>query len=589
MSVGAAGCVALADALPDGRRGTAGPFRFTDPIEIIVAARVAEVRAAIERAERCALDGRWVVGWVTYEAAPAFDAALQVRDADDTPLAWFAVFDAPHDGSVLATSQAVPVGWRADVPRAEYEAHVASTREGIARGDYYQVNHTLRLACGAPLDVLDLWTRLRSAQLDDGRVGRAVYVRAGECHVACATPELFFTRRGRTIVTRPMKGTAARGRWSAEDDARAAELARSEKERAENVMIVDLLRNDVGRIAEPGSVRVPALFALERYPTVWQLTSTVEATVRADVTLVDAFAALFPCGSVTGAPKVAAMRRIVDVEASPRGMYCGAVGVIAPGGDCDFGVAIRTAWSTNGGRTTRYGAGGAVTWDSEPAAEWHEAMLKARVLTAEPRPAFALLETMRLEDGAYPLLARHLARLASSARYFGFADPTDAARSELQRVAAEQRSARVRLTADRDGRVDVTHTPLPAAAEQSWRVRLARTPVSCNDVFLHHKTTHRAAYERARAESGAGVDDVLLWNADGELTETTIGNLVVRLDGAMWTPPRDCGLLAGTLREALLERGEVAERVLPTTVLARAEGLWLVNGVRGRVPLRVVE
>jgi para-aminobenzoate synthetase/4-amino-4-deoxychorismate lyase len=595
----------------------AAPLLFAAPRAVHAAWTVDSVRPLLDAVDRAVRDeGRWAVGVVSYEAAPAFDAALQVRspapgDGPALPLAWFAVFDGPRafGPAALAACTAAPgdaqAHWTPEVDETAYVREVAATRAGIARGDYYQVNHTLRLTADAPVDALALWARLRAAQLDAGApggpVGYGAFLDTGAWRVASASPELFFARSGRELVARPMKGTAPRGRWSEEDDARAGALRASEKERAENVMIVDLLRNDLARVAEPGSVRVPALFALERYPTVWQLTSTVAATARPGTTLADLFAALFPCGSVTGAPKVAAMRRIASVERSVRGPYCGAVGVVAPGGDCVFNVAIRTAWQTAdprgaGGVTTRYGVGGGVTWDSDPAAEWQEALLKARVLAAGAPPAFALLETLRLDDGVYGRGEAHLARLAASARWFGRGDPTAAARAALAHVAEGHAAGswRVRLTVAADGTADATATPAPAvavsaaasAATVPWRVVLARAPVDADDPFLHHKTTHRAVYDARRAEA-PWADDVLLVNGRGELTEFTVGNLVVRRDGACWTPPRASGLLGGVLRAELVAGGAVQERVLRPAELDDAEGVWLVNALRGWVPVRL--
>jgi para-aminobenzoate synthetase/4-amino-4-deoxychorismate lyase len=509
------------------------------------------------------------------------------------------VFDGPRAcGAAALAAHAdgarADAAWTSEIDAAAYAAAVQATREGIARGDHYQVNHTLRLATRDPVDPLALWARLRAAQLGAGEAsapgGYGAYVDGGAWQLASASPELFFARAGRALLARPMKGTAPRGRWSDEDDSRAAALHASAKERAENVMIVDLLRNDLARVAERGSVHVPALFDVERYPTVWQLTSSIAATARPGTTLADLFAALFPCGSVTGAPKIAAMRRIAAVERSPRGPYCGAVGVLAPGGDAVFSVAIRTAWAARG--VTRYGVGGGVTWDSEPDAEWREAELKARVLHATRRPPFALLETLRLDGGAYPLEAAHLARLAASARYFAYADPTPAARAALAALAARADLVagawRVRLTAAADGVVQAVPTPAPPPPTAPWRVAVSRTPVDADDPFLHHKTTYRAVYESRRAE-WPDADDVLLVNARGELTEGTIANLVVEREGRRWTPPRACGLLGGVARAGALAAGEVAEAVLHPTALAGAERAWLVNALRGWVPLRLGE
>ncbi|HWJ24888.1 MAG TPA: aminodeoxychorismate synthase component I, partial [Gemmatimonadaceae bacterium] len=531
--------------------------------------------------------GLHAVGYVAYDAAPAFDPALAARRRAGMPLLWFGVFREPRDATAMlaaATPDAGSARWEPSASRAEWDAAIECARAAIGRGDFYQVNHTLRLRAPAPEDALALWARLRDAQ---GREAYHAFLDIGGAQVVSASPELFFRREGGRIETRPMKGTARRGRFPAEDDARRAALLASPKERAENVMIVDLLRNDLGRVAEVGSVRVPRLFDAERYPTVWQMTSTVEATLRADATLVAIFDALFPCGSVTGAPKVAATRFIAERECSARGVYCGAIGVVRPGGDCTFNVAIRTLVVYDG--VAEYGAGGGITWDSAPAAEYDEALAKAAVLTTSA-PTFELLETLLLEGGEYPRLERHVERAGASARYFGYADPRAAMRAALAAHASERGAAgrwRVRALADHDGRVRIESTALAGdAGDALLPVALARTPVSRDDRFLFHKTTHRATYDARRAQ-WPDAFDVLLWNEEGELTELTIGNVVLELDGERWTPPVECGLLAGTFRAELLERGAVRERVMRITDLARASRVWLVNGVRGWVPVVV--
>jgi para-aminobenzoate synthetase/4-amino-4-deoxychorismate lyase len=409
--------------------------------------------------------------------------------------------------------------------------------------------------------------------------------------VLSASPELFIDRRGATVKTKPMKGTARRGRWTDEDDQRATALAASEKERAENVMIIDLVRNDLGRVAQPGTVTVPSLFDVERRPTVLQMTSTAEAQLRRGVTTWDLFAALFPCGSVTGAPKIAATRMIATLEHSPRGVYCGAIGHVAPGGDCTFSVAIRTLTIDHDTGHASYGVGSGITWDSAEATEYDEVVAKAGILTAD-LPHFELLETMQLVDGRYARLDRHLDRLTSSAGYFGFADPP-ALRAAAQNALMTHASSagpreRVRLRVAENGAVSIDATPfpaVPAADAAPPRVELASSSVKRSNRFLCHKTTHRTVYDRHRTEH-PGAFDVLLWNDDGELTEFTIGNFVVELDGARYTPLRDCGLLAGTFRAELLERGDISERVIRREDLARAKRVWLVNSVREWLEVR---
>jgi para-aminobenzoate synthetase/4-amino-4-deoxychorismate lyase len=384
-----------------------------------------------------------------------------------------------------------------------------------------------------------------------------------------------------------MKGTVRRGRWLEEDEKLSAWLASSEKNRAENVMIVDLLRNDLGRISETGSVRVESLFRIERYPTIFQLTSTIVARTRAETTLEQIFSALFPCGSVTGAPKVSTMRLIRRLEAEPRGVYCGSIGFVAPGGDAVFNVAIRTVVIDPRTGVAEYGVGGGITWGSTADDEYGEILDKASFL-AEARAPFELLETLRLERGRYRLLEEHLRRLKTSAKYFDARLRIERARAALEEHAHQfpEEPRRVRLLVSMDGRVRIESERLEDFSVGAPRlVALAQTPVSRRDRFLYHKTTRRETYEQRRAERPEAFD-VLLRNEQGELTEFTNGNLLLELEGGCWTPPVECGLLAGTLRAELLGRGEIAERVLTREDLRRASRAWWINSVRGRVEVR---
>jgi para-aminobenzoate synthetase/4-amino-4-deoxychorismate lyase len=567
-----------------GRRG-ARTF-FTDPLEVINVSDINEVRPALREVERAARAGLYAVGYVAYEAAPAFDRALVVREAT-TPLLWFGLFDAPATRAPAGSGGGgdySACAWGPSEDRDAYERNVREVREAIARGDTYQVNYTFRLRTRFRGDAFAFYERLHAAQ--PTRFG--AYLDTGRFKILSVSPELFFRRRGARVLARPMKGTAARGRWSEEDEANALSLAASEKNRAENVMIVDLLRNDLGRVAETGSVKVKKLFKVERHPTVFQMTSTVGARLRDGATLEDIFAALFPCGSVTGAPKVSTMRLIASLEGSARGVYCGAVGCVEPGGDALFNVPIRTVVVDAEEGAAEYGTGGGVTWDSTPGGEYAEALEKARLLAEDPTD-FELLETMRLEGGCYYLLEEHLARLNSSARYFDFRVSEACVREALDEHASAHSThtpRRVRLLVSREGGVRVESKKLEQE-RGNQAVALARTPVDRRERFLYHKMTRRGMYESRRAER-EGVFDVLLWNEEGELTEFTTGNLVLELDGRRWTPPREGGLLAGTLRGALLREGRVSERVLRTSDIPRATRCWLVNGVRGWVEVSFV-
>ena len=547
-----------------------------------------EVRPALEAGFRAAAAGRWVAGLVAYEAAPAFDPALRVRspgpgDGPAGPLTWLAEYDGVAEASSFASGEATLGPLRPDEDREGHRAAVEAIREGIGRGDFYQVNHTFRLRGAFAGDPLALYRRLRGAQ--GGGLGACLHL--GDRAVVSASPELFLRVEGRRVTARPMKGTARRGRWLEEDDAAAEMLAGSEKDRAENVMIVDLLRNDLGRVAEPGSVRALRLFEVERWRTVLQLTSTVEARLRPGVGLPDLLAAAFPCGSVTGAPKVAAMTRIAGSERSTRGVYCGAIGAIAPGGDAAFNVAIRTVEIDLGRGMATAGVGGGITWGSSAGAEYEEALAKGAFLEAPPAPP-VLVETLRLEGGAYRLLQGHLARLEASARHLGLAWDRAEVEAALDRARTPGGDARVRLVVAGRGAVTVERSPLPERPAGPVRVALAAAPVSRRDPRLFHKTTDRAPYDEAR-RSGPDLFDVLLWNEEGEVTEFTIGNVVADLDGGRVTPPRDAGLLAGVFRSELVARGEVKERTLRVADLRRARRLWLVNALRGWVEVRLAE
>ena len=565
-------------------------FRLVDPVGVLEATRLAEVAPTIAAAEAAAARGLWVAGFVSYEAAPGLDPALEVRERagdDPLPLAWFAMFDRREETQLPEPRDDAPVAdaaaWRPSVDRARYDAAIAEIHERIAAGDTYQVNHTLRLRSTVRGDVRGLYRDLCFAQ----RGAYSAYVDAGRIRVASASPELFFRIDGERLTTKPMKGTAPRGRWPAEDDEIRAGLRGSVKDRAENAMIVDLLRNDLGRVARSGSVRWSDVFDAERYETVWQLTSTVSCELEPGTGLLEVFRALFPCGSVTGAPKVSTMRIIAALEDSPRGVYCGTVGYLAPPGTdgprARFNVAIRTVVVDVETGAAGYGVGGGITWDSRAASEYDETVAKAKVLTAR-RPRLELLESLGHDpDQGYRRLDEHLARLRGSASYFGFAYDEPAVLAALDAAATKvpDRPAKVRLLLDRRGGVTTGAAPIVATPEP---VRLAVDvghPVDPSDVLLFHKTTLRSRYEDARARH-PDADDVVLVNARGAMTETTVANIAALIDGVWCTPPLDDGLLPGTERAALIAAGALRERSLALEDLRVADAIDVLNSVRGR-------
>jgi para-aminobenzoate synthetase/4-amino-4-deoxychorismate lyase len=526
-------------------------------VTVRTATSIDDVISVLEFAEREARSGSQVAVLLSYEAARAFDPAFVTHQPSDFPLAWAAVFDEASPGEQVESYSSTK--WKPLVARDEYDRSVSRVKELIAAGDTYQVNYSFPLTSSFSGDAFAWYQDLCVAQ----GAQYSVYLDLGRYKVLCLSPELFFERRGDRVITRPMKGTVRRGRWLAEDRELAQWLANSAKDRAENVMIVDLLRNDLGKVSVPGSVRVSSLFDLERFETVWQMTSTVESTLRDGTTLVDLMGALFPCGSITGAPKIRTMQIIRELERFPRGAYTGAIGLLKPDGDCVFNVAIRTVVIDTETSVATFGVGGGVTIDSTAEREYEECLVKCRFLQSKP-VEFQLFESILLEDGNYFLLQEHLQRLKDSAEFFGFGTRINA---DWERIAIEnpRGSLKVRLILWKDGRIEVQVTPLGDLKG----VELATEPVDSSDRFLYHKTTRRP-----------GGDGLVFWNERGEITESSIANVVVSIDGELCTPPRESGLLAGVFRNHLLAQGTIKERVITIEEFQNANEFFLINSIR---------
>ncbi|MCK9684677.1 aminodeoxychorismate synthase component I [Scleromatobacter humisilvae] len=554
---------------------------FGAPRELLRATSLDAVAPLLARVDALARAGAWCVGYLCYEAAGAFDEAFETHAPSDParPLAAFAVYDAPlSDDAAFDDAGTATVRWTGGPRRDAFDTAIAEILRAIADGEVYQVNATAPLTGTLHGDPLALFAALRRAQPN----AYAAYLDFGndtDDRILSVSPELFFDWRGDRMLARPMKGTAPRGATPEEDAAQSAHLRSAAKERAENLMIVDLLRNDLSRIAEPHSVRVPRLFHTEAWPTVWQMSSDVVATTRPGTTLADVFGALFPCGSITGAPKVQAMRLIRELEPEPRGIYCGAVGVVQPGGAATFNVPIRTLALR--GDAVRCGIGSGITADATAAGEWDEWRHK-RAFVDRASQAFELLETLRLEDGEFVDVEAHLARMAEAAAHFAFAPPLASARGALAELRAAHASGRwrVRLLADRAGVARAQAFAL-APTQAPVRVRLAERPFAGSDgEFVRFKTTQRAHYD-AFAPAGEDVFDTLLWNERGELTEFTRGNVALRIAGRWLTPSSKSGLLPGIARARLLREGVIEEAVLTRDDLARADGVAFFNSLRG--------
>lgn len=563
------------------------PLRFEgDPSAIFVAA------------EQAVEQGEWVALAADYELGAYFEAAVPHYAETRPSLRGWAFGQAqrfdrngveaflagrlgrlPEHERVAGVAEIAPA-----LGLKEYCEKIAQVRRWIVDGDCYQINLTFPLTFRHFGHPLALYTALRRRQ--PVRYGACVFV--PEETVLSLSPELFFARSGTRVVTRPMKGTAPRGATPEEDEANRRALLSSAKERAENIMIVDLLRNDLGRLAGAGAVRVESLCQAEAYPTVWQVVSTISADLPG-VGLHDIFQALFPCGSITGAPKIRAMQCIAELEGAPRGLYTGAIGWLAPGGDCRFNVAIRTPELGSDGRG-RLGIGGGIVIDARAEAEYAECLLKARFLTGLD-PGFELIETLRLEDGGYPMLALHLQRLESSAGALGFACDLSAIRRALVTYAERNASGvyRVRLTLAHAGTWAITSAAL--GEDSSSKVAIIATEtLDPDDYLLRHKTTARSRYDSVlKSLSGRPeVFDAIFLNSRGEVCEGARSNVFVERGGVLLTPPLSCGLLSGVLRRSLLESGRAVEQVLTLRDLSNGDPVYLGNALRGLIPVTVI-
>jgi para-aminobenzoate synthetase / 4-amino-4-deoxychorismate lyase len=611
---------------------------FLAPWRICVAHQPAEIPALFQAIESAVASGLFAAGFFSYECGQAFEPKAQMRSNPNCPLAWFGIYDRAYifdhaTGEFMDGDPPGPAELRQRQPapedsltltsefpltESEYAFRVEQIHEWIRAGDVYQLNFTAPLRINvrtqADTGAAALYARLRARQPVD--YGAFIHWQPGR-RILSFSPELFFRLDphidsddgAHRIVTRPMKGTAPRGRNPREDREQAAWLQADRKNRSENLMIVDLLRNDLGRIARFGTVRVDNLFAVERHPTLWQMTSTISAELREGIGFEAIFRALFPSGSVTGAPKVRAMQLIAKIEDVPRGVYTGAIGFFSPG-QTVFNVAIRTltlegklesAPDNPVSLSSSMGVGSGIVIDSDPAQEYRECLLKAEFLTRAPIE-FSLVETILWKPG-FPFLNLHLERLAGSADYFDFPCDLVEIRSALQvcaRIWADPTPRKVRLLLNSEGAFALTAQGFPSAPDPApaARVRISSTRTDPSDPMLFHKTTHRPLYtQEFEAAVQAGFDDVLFFNVRGELTEGAISNVILEIDGRWFTPPVACGLLAGVYRRHLLEARVLETRVLESRAdethpgleervlfeedLRRADAVYICNAVRG--------
>ncbi len=572
--------------------------RLQQPIRVLQAHNAVTLHRVLQQVEQAARDGHWCVGGLRYEAASALHPHLPTQSAQG-PLAWFAIYAAPQDIAIKneRLPQAVPgLAWENTLNRAAFDDGIAAIHAGIAAGDYYQINYThlLHGTAEGPVNGPALFAALQQAQPS----GYALYLDMGTEHIASVSPELFFdwhqpAMGNGHILTRPMKGTATRGATPEQDAAQAQHLQTSVKERAENVMVVDLLRNDLGQIAEVGSVQVPSLFNVQALPTVWQMTSDVRAQLPHGTGLLEVLKALFPCGSVTGAPKRSAMQAIAQLESEPRGWYCGALGVVRPDGAggvrATFNVPIRTVVVQGEHRQAlRCGIGSGITADATPAGEWAEWRAK-RAFVERVSMDFEVITTLALEEGVFRHLSLHVQRLKEAAAHFGYPWNAQALDLTLQPLREAQPAGlwRVRIALHKTGLFSsqtVRCLPPPPIAY----LQRAPTPLAeAHSEFVRFKTSRRAHYQPFEPKE-PHIFDTLLWNEAGEITEGTRGNVAALLNGQWITPALSCGLLNGVGRQVALAQGRVVEGVIRLEDVPKVTQWAFVNSLRGWLPAQLL-
>jgi para-aminobenzoate synthetase/4-amino-4-deoxychorismate lyase len=558
-------------------------FLFRNPIEWLEVRDLSELPTFFQKLEAARARGLWSAGYFSYECGYHWEpkAALNFKpNQEDLPLAACGLYLAP----TIFTADPSPSGpahgvesLSLAISRQDFQQKIRTIHGYIESGDTYQVNLTDQVRAPYQGSALELFSHMIEAQ----PVAFGALFRLGDRFILSASPELFFRVQGRHIIVRPIKGTATRGRDTAEDAARMEALANDEKNRAENVMIVDLMRNDLGRVAETSSVRVGKLFAIERLPSLLQMSTEITATLRSDVTLYKLFASLFPSGSIVGAPKVRTMQLIQELEARPRGVYTGSIGYFAPTGESAFSVAIRTAVLQ--GENLYMGVGAGITYDSVAREEYEECKLKAEFLKDN---SFSLIESMRCEAGKCVLLPLHLERLQASADYFGFRLPRAeliAAIESAVRESSDRAAAKLRLELRRDGSWTLSQLEVLEKEPDISRAMLWPEPVQSDDCFLRHKTTRRALYNHAAQVSRErGCVDAIFQNERGVVTEGAISNIVIKHGDCWRTPPVDAGLLPGVYRTSLLKKmPEIQIVEFSVEQLLSADEVWLTNAVRG--------
>ena len=547
---------------------------FTKPIKELKTRDIDQVEALLKEVETYQEAGFYAVGYVSYEAAPAFEKKFAVHPAPlmGEYLLYFTIHEEVETLPFPEDYEAVelPANWKEEVEAPAYQKAIETIHHHIRQGDTYQVNYTVQLSQELKSDPLAIYNRLVVEQ----KAHYNAFIQHDDVAILSISPELFFEQDDRLLTTRPMKGTTHRGLTNQADLQEATWLEADPKNRAENMMIVDLLRNDMNRISEIGSEHVTHLCQIEQYSTVWQMTSTIESRLRAEIDLVQTFRALFPCGSITGAPKISTMEIIQKTEKAPRGVYCGTIGILLPRGKRIFNVAIRTLQMQ--GNQAIYGVGGGITWDSKWESEYQETKQKSAVLYRQ-EPRFELLTTGRIHKGELTFLEQHLTRLREASRYFAYPYDEPKLLKELQEELARLESNldyRCRIALHKNGTFHLVITELTDLPASYLQAQLTEQKLDLATPFTYFKTSQRDHLSQSNHEQ-------IFHLPDGTLLETTIGNLVLEIEGQLYTPPAHLPLLDGIYRRHLLETQQVEEKLLTLNDLTDADRIYACNALRG--------
>ena len=553
---------------------------FTDTIKELKTKDIKEVKHLLAEVEAYQNQGYYAVGYVSYEAAPAFETKFEVIDGPlmSEYLLYFTIHETVQTEPIPLTYEPIslPESWQELTSAEEYKAAIEQIHHHIRQGDTYQVNYTVQLQQKLTADPFAIYNRLVVEQ----NAHYNAFIQHDDVTIISISPELFFKKDGDRLTTRPMKGTTNRGLTTETDLKQAQWLAQDQKNRSENMMIVDLLRNDMNRISKIGSENVKRLCQVEQYSTVWQMTSTIETQLLPNSSLSDVFQALFPCGSITGAPKIATMEIINKVEKQPRGVYCGAIGILVPQGPSIFNVAIRTLQME--GTKAVYGVGGGITWDSKWEAEYEETKQKAAVLYRQ-NPRFDLISTGRVHQGKLLFLEEHMKRLQESSRYFDYPFNKEKVKKQVEDLCQSldfDTDYRLKMSLAKDGELTFEHNQLTGLADDFCQARLVEQTYPLDSPYTYFKTSYRP-------HISLGPHEQIYYNQKKELLETSIGNLVLKIEDQLYTPPIRLGLLNGIYRQNLIANNQVTERVLTLDNLKQAQAIYGCNAVRGLYELKV--